>query len=108
MPTTCEPSRKGPPLRRIAAFGATALVGGMLSSAVLAADGPGAGVDVHPCTSTSIEGLFHQLIPAMGLQKLGYNVSDPITLAVPAMHQAISTGDCTYAVDHWVPLHDSF
>jgi glycine betaine/proline transport system substrate-binding protein len=89
----------------VSAFVATML---LTAGTSLAEDGPGKGVTVVPCTSTSIEGLFHQLVPAMGLEKLGYTVKAPTTLAVPAMHQAIASGDCTYAVDHWVPLHDSF
>jgi glycine betaine/proline transport system substrate-binding protein len=90
-------------------FVAAALAACFIAAAeARAADMPGVGVSVTPCTSTSIEGLFHQLIPAIGLQKLGYKVAEPITLAVPAVHQAIASGDCTYAVDHWIPLHDSF
>jgi glycine betaine/proline transport system substrate-binding protein len=87
-----------------AALLAAALAGGPAR----AEKGPGDGVSVTPCTSTSIEGLFHQLVPAIGLRKLGYTVAEPVTLAVPAVHAAIASGDCTYAVDHWVPLHNSF
>ncbi|MFO1061301.1 MAG: glycine betaine/L-proline ABC transporter substrate-binding protein ProX [Dongiaceae bacterium] len=73
-----------------------------------AADLPGKGVTVTPCTSTSIEGLFKEVIVMRGLEKLGYTVNMPRTLTVPAEHQATATGDCTYSFDHWVPLHDSF
>src|ERR1700693_2749204 len=89
--------------RRRTLFTIAAVLAGAFASSSYAADkGPGDGISVAPCTSTSIEGLFHQLIPAIGLQKLGYTVADPVTLAVPAMHQAIASGDCTYAVDHWI------
>jgi glycine betaine/proline transport system substrate-binding protein len=66
------------------------------------------GKPVVTCTSTSIEGLFHQMIPILGLRELGYTVEMPRTLAVPLVHQSIALGDCDYAVDEWVPLHDSF
>lgn len=66
------------------------------------------GKSVVTCTSTSIEGLFHQLIPLMGLRELGYKVEMPRTFSVPLVHQSIAQGDCDYAVDEWVPLHDSF
>jgi len=76
----------------------------MLSSAVLAATVPVPELMFIPAPRHRSR-LFHQLIPAMGLQKLGYNVADPITLAVPAMHRPSTA--LTYAVDTWVPLHDS-
>jgi glycine betaine/proline transport system substrate-binding protein len=73
-----------------------------------ASDAMNGGKSVVTCTSTSIEGLFHQMIPILGLRELGYTVDMPKTLSVPLVHQSISTGDCDYAVDEWVPLHDSF
>jgi glycine betaine/proline transport system substrate-binding protein len=73
-----------------------------------AADLPGKGITVTPCTSLSIEGLFKELILLRGLEKLGYNTNMPRTLTVPAEHQASASGDCTYSFDHWVPMHDSF
>jgi glycine betaine/proline transport system substrate-binding protein len=73
-----------------------------------AADLPGKGITVTPCTSLSIEGLFKELILLKGLEKLGYNTNMPRTLTVPAEHQASASGDCTYSFDHWVPMHDPF
>lgn len=66
------------------------------------------GKAVVTCTSTSIEGLFHQMIPILGLRELGYKVDMPKTLSVPLVHQSIALDDCDYALDEWVPLHDTF
>jgi glycine betaine/proline transport system substrate-binding protein len=73
-----------------------------------AADLPGKGISLTPCTSLSLEGLFKELIVIRGLDKLGYDVKMPRTLTVPTEHEAAASGDCTYVFDHWVPLHDSF
>lgn len=84
---------------------------GLLALTALGAaaqDAPNGGKPVVTCTSTSIEGLFHQMIPILGLRELGYTVEMPKTLSVPLVHQSISTGDCIFAVDEWVPLHNSF
>ncbi|BCP54007.1 glycine betaine ABC transporter substrate-binding protein [Kaistia sp. 32K] len=72
------------------------------------AEEPNGGKTVVTCTSTSIEGLFHQMIPILGLRELGYKVDMPKTLSVPLVHQSIAMGDCDYAVDEWVPLHQTF
>lgn len=75
--------------------------------ATMAAEGPGKGAKVVACTSLSLEGLFKELIVLKGLEKLGFTYDMPRTLSVPAEHQAVATGDCTYSFDHWVPMHDA-
>jgi glycine betaine/proline transport system substrate-binding protein len=65
------------------------------------------GRPVVACTSTSIEGLFHQLIPILGLRELGYKIDLPRTLLVPIFHQSVALGDCDYAFDEWVPMMDA-
>jgi glycine betaine/proline transport system substrate-binding protein len=90
-------------------LGASLLAGSLGSvTASRAEDAPNGGKPVVTCTSTSIEGLFHQLIPILGLRELGYTVDMPKTLSVPLVHQSVATGDCAFAVDEWVPLHNSF
>jgi glycine betaine/proline transport system substrate-binding protein len=71
-----------------------------------AAELPGKGTKVVACTSLALEGLFKEIIVLKGLEKLGYTYDMPKTLSVPAEHQAVATGDCTYSFDHWVPMHD--
>src|SRR5712691_8111724 len=66
------------------------------------------GKTVTICTSTGMEGMFVEEIPAIGLQLLGYKPKWPLTLSVPTEHQAVATGDCTYMIDEWVPLHNPF
>jgi len=89
-------------------LGTALLVGHVGSLPTAAKDAPNGGKPVVTCTSTSIEGLFHQMIPILGLRELGYTVDMPKTLSVPLVHQSIATGDCAFAVDEWVPLHNSF
>jgi len=92
----------------------TAMVGAVLSTIVIftgavkpvsAADTPGEGVSLTPCTSTALEGWFREMVVKRGLEALGYKVEMPTTLSVPAFHQAVTTGDCSYAFDHWDQLH---
>lgn len=73
-----------------------------------AAEGPGKGRQITACTSMSIEGLFREMIALKGFEQLGYKIDLPSMLTVPAAHQATATGDCTYAFDHWVPMHNPF
>jgi glycine betaine/proline transport system substrate-binding protein len=90
---------------KLGIFGAAAM--GILATSANAGDLNG-GKAVVTCTSTSIEGLFHQMIPILGLRELGYKVEMPRTLSVPLVHQSIASGDCDYALDEWVPLHETF
>lgn len=73
-----------------------------------AQDAPNNGEPVVACTTTSIEGLFFQTIPAESLRKLGYIVEKPRVLSVPLLYQALATGDCDIAVDGVFPSHESF
>lgn len=65
------------------------------------------GEPVISCNSTSIEGLFHQLIPILGLRELGYNAPLPRTLSVPLFHQSVALGDCSIVIDSWQPMMDA-
>jgi glycine betaine/proline transport system substrate-binding protein len=78
------------------------------SAATVANTLPGKGKTVTVCDSVGAAGMFSQLIPARALERLGYTVKMPVTLSVPVMHQSIATGDCTFAVDEWVPLMNPF
>jgi glycine betaine/proline transport system substrate-binding protein len=97
--------------RRLTGFAACAallLLTWVTGAGAHSATGPGNGKSVTICTSTGMEGMLVEAIPLLGLQQLGYKPKWPLTLSVPAEHQAVATGDCTYMIDEWVPLHNPF
>ncbi len=79
-----------------------------VAGAAFAQDELNGGKPVVACTTTSIEGLFFQTIPAEGLRELGYTVDRPRVLSVPLLYQALANGDCDIAVDGVFPSHDTF
>ncbi len=47
---------------------------------------PGDGVKLTACTSTSLEGWFREIVVKRGLEAMGFEVTLPTTLSVPAYH----------------------
>ena len=89
---------------------AAALAFGLLgtSSAALAADMPGKGVEVLPLKSSIAEETFQTLLVMKALQQLGYSVKPIQEIEYPTAHLAIGNGDATFMADHWNPMHADF
>jgi len=90
------------------AIAASFVVGGVLATAVGAADLPGAGKTVTPCYDATDESLFQTDVIAIGLEKLGYKVKDSIPLNVTPMYLAVASGDATFTASAWDPLQNAF
>ena len=74
----------------------------------LAADEPGAGVEVQPLQSSIAEETFQTLLVVKALEELGYDVKDIKEIEYAAGHVAVANGDATFMADHWNPLHVDF
>ena len=92
-------------------FLATAAAIGLAFASPLAAsaqDMPGKGVSVKMARATWDTGWFTAEVYSQLLEKLGYDVSDPVTLDAPAFYQAVGQGDVTMWVNGWFPLHNTY
>jgi len=69
---------------------------------------PGEGVVVKPTNQALLEERFQEDIVLIGLERLGYDVEEPVTVSVPAAHLAVAQGDRTLYTPHWHPLHRQF
>ena len=69
---------------------------------------PGAGTSVKPARATWDTGWFQTEIFVQALEKLGYDVQDPVTLDNPPFYQAVAQGDVDFWVNGWFPLHNSY
>ena len=89
---------------------AAALAFGLLgtSSAALAADMPGKGIEVQPLKSSIAEETFQTLLVMKALEQLGYDVKPIKEIEYPTAHLAIGNGDATFMADHWNPMHADF
>ena len=75
---------------------------------IAAADLPGKGKSVKPCYNGIVEELFQLLVVNKGLERLGYDVREPMELEITAMHLAVGQGDADYNANSWIPMHNAF
>src|SRR5690625_755884 len=75
---------------------------------VISEELPGEGVVVKPTNQALLEERFQEDIVLIGLERLGYDVEEPVTVSVPAAHLAVAQGDRTLYTPHWHPLHRQF
>ena len=78
------------------------------TATAVAADQPGAGVEVQPLKSSIAEETFQTLLVMKALEALGYEVADIKEIEYAAGHVAVANGDATFMADHWNPLHVDF
>lgn len=88
-------------------FGVAALAG-FASTAALAQDNPGEGVEITMARPTWDTGWFHTEIYSQLLEELGYDVVETLTLDNPIFYQSVALGDVTLWVDGWFPLHNTY
>lgn len=69
---------------------------------------PGTGVTVQITQPDDQTGWILSETFGQLLEKLGYSVPDPLTLAVPVAYQAVSDGSAELYPYGWFPLHHSF
>lgn len=86
----------------------TALATTLLTGAAFAQDMPGEGVTVDPIKGSPANAWFQHMVVQLGLEALGYDVAETREADFPALHLAVSSGDATYTVNHWRPLHNDF
>ena len=80
-----------------------------LPSGVEAADElPGEGVTVRLTQPDDDTGWILTEIYGQLLEQLGYEVPDPLTLAIPVAYQTVSQGSAELYPYGWFPLHDTF
>ena len=79
-----------------------------LAGSALAADMPGEGTSVKMARATWDTGWFQAEIYRQALEKLGYDVSQPLTLDNPPFYQTVAQGDVDLWVNGWFPLHDTY
>jgi glycine betaine/proline transport system substrate-binding protein len=79
-----------------------------IAAGALAAEEPGAGVEVQPIKSSIAEETFQTLLVMKALEELGYAVKDIKEIEYAAGHVAIANGDATFMAAHWDPLHIDF
>ncbi|WP_110648581.1 glycine betaine/L-proline ABC transporter substrate-binding protein ProX [Salinicola peritrichatus] len=68
-------------------------------------DLPGAGKKVMPARPNWDSFWFGQKIVDIGMERLGYEVADPVTMGPPAIFTSIARGDLMYSVDTILPNH---
>lgn len=86
----------------------TAVAAIAFAGSAFAQDMPGKGVTVEPIKGTPANAWFQHMVVQLGLEALGYEVDETREADFPAMHLAVSSGDASYTVNHWQPLHDQF
>ncbi|MDO6522891.1 glycine betaine/L-proline ABC transporter substrate-binding protein ProX [Shimia thalassica] len=86
----------------------TAVAAIAFASSVFAQDMPGKGVTVEPIKGNPANAWFQHMVVQLGLEALGYEVEETREADFPAMHLAVASGDASYTVNHWQPLHNQF
>ncbi|AKG53934.1 L-proline glycine betaine binding ABC transporter ProX [Dehalogenimonas sp. WBC-2] len=66
---------------------------------------PGQGVTVDPARPTWDTGYFQTEIMIQALEKLGYNVTSPVSLGNSPFYEAVANGDVDFWADGWFPQH---
>lgn len=69
---------------------------------------PGSGKSLQPIVTGQTGHIFQTNIVLLGLQKLGYQIKQPLEADYPAMFLSIAQGQADYTVNFWLPLHQSF
>lgn len=95
---------------RIRGFSAMVGIAGVAFAAMpaIGEELPGEGITVKPTNQAMLEERFQENIVLIGLERLGYDVEEPVTVSVPAAHLAVAQGDHTLYTPHWHPLHRQF
>lgn len=91
-------------------------LGTVLASAVFltgamagaAEDMPGEGTTLKMGRATWDTGWFQTEVYSQLFEKLGYEVTGPVTLDNPAFYQSVGQGDVDLWVNGWFPLHEPF
>lgn len=83
-------------------------IAAMGSIPALAQEMPGEGVAVKPVFQALLEERFQEYIVLIGLERLGYEVEEPLIVSIPAAHLSVAQGDRTLYITHWNPLHRQF
>lgn len=86
----------------------TAIAAITIAGSAFAQDMPGKGVTVEPIKGTPANVWFQHMVVQLGLEALGYEFEETREADFPALHLAISSGDASYTVSHWKPLHNQF
>ncbi len=86
----------------------TAIATLALAGSAFAQDMPGKGVTVDPIKGSPANAWFQHMVVQIGLESLGYEVAETREADFPALHLAVSSGDASYTVNHWRPLHNDF
>lgn len=86
----------------------TAIAAATIAGATFAQDLPGKGVTVEPIKGSPANAWFQHMVVQLGLEALGYEVEETREADFPALHLAVSSGDASYTVNHWQPLHNQF
>ena len=87
---------------------ATAIAAVTIAGAAFAEDLPGKGVTVEPIKGSPANAWFQHMVVQLGLEALGYEIEETREADFPALHLAVSSGDASYTVNHWQPLHNEF
>ena len=83
------------------------LFGAAISAAAVAAS-PALANEVNPIgTGRTDHQLIYEVIEE-GLAALGYESSEMLTGAYPAIHLSLGQGDADYTAVHWKPLHNEY
>ena len=69
---------------------------------------PGQGIKIRTAHSTWIEERFQTEIVNIGLEKLGYKVSEPKEIEYPPIYLSLANGDLDYSTIGYVPGHQKF
>jgi glycine betaine/proline transport system substrate-binding protein len=72
------------------------------------AEMPGDGITVQPMSTGRADHYFQHFVVQIGLENLGYTVSEHLEGQFPAIHLSIGQGDADYTAVHWNPLHSPF
>jgi len=83
-------------------------LGFAVAGSAVAADLPGEGKSVKMARATWDTGWFQAEVYRQALEKLGYDVSQPLTLDNPPFYQSVAQGDVDLWVNGWFPLHDTY
>ena len=86
----------------------TAIAAITIAGSASAQDLPGAGVTIEPIKGSPANAWFQHMVVQLGLEALGYDVEETREADFPALHLAVSSGDASYTVNHWQPLHNEF
>ena len=80
----------------------------VLATPALAKEAPGEGKSIIMARGDWDTGWFHAEIYRQLIEKLGYEVREPMTLSTPPFYTAVSQGDVDFWVNSWFPMHNDF